>query len=369
MAAFLGACLALPLLAGSASAITGSTYWVDADGMAGPANCDQTTPASASTTIQAAVDLTAAADIVKVCPGTYLEDVVINGYAGHSGITLVSVEPFKAKIQSPDDQSGYDFPGQLISIYAADGVTVQWFRLAAKVVGTCSNTAVAVAVFGGSMNTTIIANRIRPTGANTWNGPCGLLKAVRVEGPSNATISYNLIKDWTYTGIDVAPGAKVRIKHNSMRTRHAAYDGANCFGVAISSYQGNVTAAYNQINQPVGVHPCQGNGISIQGGRANIRHNTIDGMFYGIELTTDGTNGPWFANVANNRVMNSNLYRAGIKVWSGVAGANIHDNDASGNDGLACDDDTTGTGTASTANTWTNNVGPNDDPDGICSAT
>ena len=47
-------------------------------------------------------------------------------------------------------------------------------------------------------------------------------------------------------------------------------------------------------------------------------------------------------------------------------GAQFVDNDFSLNTGLDCEDDTTGGGTAGTANAWTNNLGIDDDPDGIC---
>jgi hypothetical protein len=47
-------------------------------------------------------------------------------------------------------------------------------------------------------------------------------------------------------------------------------------------------------------------------------------------------------------------------------GAQFLNNDFRFNTGFDCDDDTLGGGTAGTASTWTNNLGLDDDPDGIC---
>lgn len=367
VAAFLGACLALPALAGPVAAATGTTYWVDTDGMAGPSTCTEAT--AASTTVQAAIDLTVPGDTVKVCPGTYVENLVIDGYAGHGGIKLLSVKPFQARIQSPDDQSGATYPGTLLAINAANDVTVQWFHFASKTWTECDDTDAAISVFGGSTGTLIIANRIRPTGPITWDGPCHLLKAIRVSDAGTVhRIFYNLIKDWVYSAIDVA-GAKAIIKTNSIRIRHATYTGGECMGVGISTYHGNVVASNNQINMPEGSHICGGVGFLFYGGKGIVKNNVIDGMHVGIDLTTDGVNGPKRAEIANNVVTNSDLYGIGIHVESGVAGVNIHDNDVRGNNGTDCQDDTSGgTGDYGTDNTWTNNRGTNDFPDGICSA-
>jgi hypothetical protein len=51
-----------------------------------------------------------------------------------------------------------------------------------------------------------------------------------------------------------------------------------------------------------------------------------------------------------------------------VTGANndLQDNDFRDNASWDCYDTTSGSGTAGTANTWTNDLGQDDFPDGIC---
>jgi parallel beta-helix repeat protein len=68
--------------------------------------------------------------------------------------------------------------------------------------------------------------------------------------------------------------------------------------------------------------------------------------------------------VHDNRVSES---RHGIIVSS--SGNTIHDNDFRGNLGPDCIDSTTGSGSAGTSNIWTNNLGDDSAPVGICAGS
>src|SRR5438105_7536447 len=57
-------------------------------------------PQAMFTTIQSAVNASGPNDSVKVCPGTYTEQVVIMGHQ-HDGLRLESVNPLAATIQWP----------------------------------------------------------------------------------------------------------------------------------------------------------------------------------------------------------------------------------------------------------------------------
>jgi pectin methylesterase-like acyl-CoA thioesterase len=73
---------------------SGTTYWVDNTPLSG--DCPQATFVS----IQAAVTASGPNDTVKVCPGTYTEQVQITG-AAHDGLKLESLTPLAATIQWP----------------------------------------------------------------------------------------------------------------------------------------------------------------------------------------------------------------------------------------------------------------------------
>src|SRR5947208_8342267 len=98
----------------------GTTYFVDNT----PADGD--CPATPYTTIQAGVDASGPGDTVKVCPGTYPEQVRITGHA-HDGLKLESLKPLQAIIQwpMPLDTS----PLALVDFNMADHVTLRGFTI------------------------------------------------------------------------------------------------------------------------------------------------------------------------------------------------------------------------------------------------
>src|SRR6266849_5714756 len=82
-------------------------------------------PSATFTTIQAAVDASGPNDTIKVCPGTYREQVRIVGHV-HDGLKLESLQPWQAVIQWPTVES---FPLALVSFNQADHVTVRDFTI------------------------------------------------------------------------------------------------------------------------------------------------------------------------------------------------------------------------------------------------
>ena len=95
----------------------GTTYWVDDSPLDG--DCPQAT----FTSIQLAVNASGPNDTVKVCPGTYMEQVQIVG-SHHDGLRLESLTPLGATIQFPGTTSTNH---QLIDVNGANGVTIRGF--------------------------------------------------------------------------------------------------------------------------------------------------------------------------------------------------------------------------------------------------
>src|SRR2546426_2111461 len=98
---------------------SGTTFWVDNTPFDG--DCPQAT----FTTIQAAVNASGPNDTIKVCPGTYTEQVQIIGHI-HDGIRLESLTPLAATIKWPAVPSSNH---QLVNVNDADRVIIRGFTI------------------------------------------------------------------------------------------------------------------------------------------------------------------------------------------------------------------------------------------------
>src|SRR5438552_6993314 len=93
---------------------SGTTFWVDNTPLNG--DCPQAT----FTTIQAAVNASGPNDTIKVCPGTYTEQVQITGHT-HDRLRLESLTPLAATIKWPSVSSSYH---QLVHVSGTDRVVI-----------------------------------------------------------------------------------------------------------------------------------------------------------------------------------------------------------------------------------------------------
>lgn len=324
--------------------------WVDDDGMAGPRSCGSFR--AAFTSIQEAVDAAGPGDTIRVCPGNYSEEVTIG--EGLDGLRIRSTEPGAAVLQPPlsGGSQGIDSvagaaASSLLSVNGPDGIRIRGFTMRAPTSGYCERIGTMVNVTGGSKDAVIRDARIRAGGSDTI-GDCGYDFGIIVSSGAAALLRDNGVKDFQGVGISVLSGnTEATLLRNTVSYHHAS---ESTLGAAL------------------------GIGIQIISADAVLEGNTVDG------LETAATTGPGTPLLGTGiygsgstdglRIRGSLVEDASIGLsLVSVSGAIIEDNDLRHNRDLDCSDDSSGSGTAGTANTWIGNLGNpyKASPEGLCS--
>lgn len=391
------AALVTGLLAAPASA-AGTTRWVDKDGAAGPTGCGG--GAAAATKIGDALDAASAGDTVIVCPGTYKERLTIDT----PGVKLRAAQPWKARLapKSPG--------GSAIVTVAAKNVTVQWLKIVAPTTGACTKTGQGILIDGVS-NARIVSNRIfaDPNGA-TYDGLCGLSEGISIDdGSAAAYVANNIVRAFRLVGI-IVHNADARVINNSVQYWHqidvCASSRIAC-SAAITPAVPSLTTGV-RVYQSTGVVDLNGitsapdgqvpqvrlqHGISTSGvDGVRIRKNDIRLADFGMWLEASdnlrvignvvvGPNRPIPAG-KRSKAAPASYAQTGILAYSGsgsrfadnhvlhnltgmdatpnTTGATIEDNDFTGNTWDCID------GSGNPANTWSDNLGNADLPNGLC---
>jgi nitrous oxidase accessory protein NosD len=398
------------LLIGTAPANAAVTQVVDDDGLASLTNCNAATPAN--TTIQAGVNAAAPGDTVKVCPGTYTENVTVN-----KAITLngpkAGVNGTRAQVLASEAVVHASDPNQPIFMLAANGITLNGFLVEDNSNNAGIQTSPAFSgyrvlnnivqdnVFGiylhgnGAATTLVRRNLLdgnnRP-GSASGNG------IYSDQGALGITIQANNFRNQTNAGILFATAGT---QQKSVLIQNNRSLNNSSFVVLFNTQNAQVVA--NRTNDTIpGDDNVQGSAIFVGGdsdgiliqrnvvmnspfsgiavrdtlqiftGAANVDvlGNTVTGADNnGIDVTADEFAA---ASVRNNTVNNNavdGIFFGGDAVTPPpfeTHGNQIRGNTASGNGNFDCEDDSTGSGTAGTANTWVNNNGVTDNPNGIC---
>jgi hypothetical protein len=368
--------LALAFVAAPASAGTSGTIrWVDDDGHAGGAHgCSG--GAAAPTNIQDAVDLTVDGDTVKVCPGVYRGEVLIE-----TSITLAGVKPFKAVLKPAVIVTAGADP--LVRVEATDNVTIRWLKISIPATGACDFQYNGILV-NSSHNVKVRGNQI--VGGPGGNPSlCGLVSGV-IYSNSSGLVAWNVIRRFTTAGVAINAGSDVRIVKNAIRipahttcTAVTAVCTAGSVGqVGIDAVLSHALIRGNVIRTKAGGPATASFTIGIRTDHVigTIRDNLVVGASYGLWLgyvggtiysntikngAADGIvldGGPTTGELHDNRVMNMGGY--GILIDASTQTFNVHDNDFSGNGSTDCVDG------SSPNNTWTNNTGDESNPAGLC---
>jgi parallel beta-helix repeat protein len=202
------------------SASSGTTYWVDNTPASG--DCPQATFIS----IQVAVNASGTNDTVKVCPGTYVEQVQITGPT-HDGLRLESLTPLAATIQWPPAPS---LNHQLIDVNDADRVTIRGFTISGPFnSGGCSVDRHEGVLFENNASDGRLDHNhitlIRDVNPALWGCQQGDAVAIgrRLPGPvpagvpASARIDHNLIDRYQKNGVQaVNPGTYAEVRQNTI---------------------------------------------------------------------------------------------------------------------------------------------------------
>ena len=359
-------------------AAAGVVRMVDDDGFASPGNCDGTN--SVHKKIQPAINVSNPGDSIVVCPGDYVGRVKIK----KNNITLRAFDPWTATIIAAPD---HDSSLPLLWIKDANSVTVKWMSLRAPTEGTCQPVYPGLINVDHSPFSQIRANNLGIIGT-AGMGPCGYGLGIWVrDGSRRTTLAYNTITDFNQGGISVW-SKDVIVKANTLNFYQAdsalGDEGIPPDGISAQIYADDVNITGNVIRALAtagSTTPMLGSAIKVVS-RANpfIFRNNVQYVDTGITLlgTTGGliteneihdtTNfGVFYSGADDTTTAYNNVTTGygGIFLTDQSNGNTIDHNDFSGH-AYDCLDQSSGSGTGGTDNTWTNDIGAVAEPDPIC---
>jgi nitrous oxidase accessory protein NosD len=227
--------------------------------------------------------------------------------------------------------------------------------------------------------TSVRANHLVATGAHTL-GECGYGLGITVRDSPRSTVAWNRVREFHFRGINVDGSNDVRIRGNTVRSEHPG-DGPVAQGIGIGVFSSlrarirdNVIASLSSAGDTTlilqggiavlssdgtavtgnvvhwvqrGIQTVTSNGLTISDNR--IRHASL----VGLKLQTNDS------TIANNSAKAGG--DLGIDVYKTSQNNDIVMNDFRGNSGTDCVDQSAGP-----ANTWTNDLGDESSPAGLC---
>jgi hypothetical protein len=200
-------------------------------------------PTAQFTSIQQAVAASGPNDTIKVCPGTYNEQVRI--LTGHDGLTLESVKPLQAVIKWPTVEMP---PLALVYVNQSDRVSIRGFTITGPWTSAgCSFPRHEGVSIEQSFNDDIVGNHITEirnslaalrgcqegdaVAIGARNFPCG---TATVAG--SARVEFNWIDKYQKNGVqDVNPGSFADVDHNLVTGQNNAPNLAATNSVVVCS--------------------------------------------------------------------------------------------------------------------------------------
>jgi parallel beta-helix repeat protein len=357
--------------------------------------------------IQAAVNAAHPGDKILVDPGTYQEQITIP--AADNGLSLVSLRPLSAIIKAPSAMTGNK---SIVDVAGAHEVLIAGFTITGPGATGAGGIGFGIHIDSGG-SATIVDNHITKIEDNPIDGAQNGV-AIQVgrqsEGTTgSATILDNTIDNYQKTGIvvsnagshadifgntvrgvgptnviaqngiQISDGATAQVSHNVVSGNIYTPGTTQATGILLFN-PGTVRVDHNAVtHNDIGIIAVGGTGLVIDHNR--VSHST----FFGIVLdgaahsqvsdnTTDrngsnqaGDAGIALINASNNTVdHNKSDHNRGDGIFVDASSTTntLTDNRLHGNTSFDAEDDSTGTGTAGTANLWSNNRGKTDNHGG-----
>jgi len=358
-------------------------------------------PTAPYTSISAAVAAAHSGDTIKVAPGTYREQVVIP--AGKDGLQLISDQALQAVITPPAATTGHK---ALIEDAGSKNITIKGFKIAGPGPGTNGSLNYGILVFNNSSakitDNTISNIRDEPvSGAQFGAG-------IAVGVNSSATIEHNTVDHYQKTGIYIdGSGTSADVGFNRVvgigQTGATAQNGIQISRGATGRVHDN-TVSGNVYNNTASDGFVSAGILLASAGAVKVEHNNTfsnqDGILLdsntGATIKNNSSTGNLLDGIVllssdNNTITNNTVKQ---NQEDGIALFNSHNNQITSNtslsngaDGIYLDpnskgntiskntlrqnlefdarDDSTGSGTAGTANTWSHNKGDSSNPNDL----
>ena len=363
--------LALPAAAGP---LQPPVLVVDDDGQYGPGCAGD--DFDVFQTVQEAVDAAVVNKTkIRVCPGTYKGSVNIDD-GNVDGLTIRAVKPWTATLKPASTHvAGTD----LITITDVAHTELVWFNIVVPTEATCANVNIMIRV-EDAPDTSLRANHIRATGTDTL-GDCGYGLGISLRSSPRSSIAWNQIADFRVRGINVNGSSGVRMRGNTVRFDHA-HESAVGQGngiVLFDSPRGRILDnVVGSLSSAGDTTPILLGGIAVlSSDETLVRDNRVFWVQRGIQSVNSND-----LTIGNNRVRHASIVGLRLQTIASTiqdnsakrgddmgieVHASSHDNEIVGNDfrnngGTDCVDHSSGP-----ANTWSNNLGNESTPSGLCS--
>ncbi len=293
-------------------------------------------PTAAFTTIQAAVNAAKPGDVIRVCAGTYHEQVVIEkslSLEADNGVTVIPSDV----VANATGFSGGSPIAAIILARNADNVDLQGFIVDGSANGLIACGPTLIGILYQDASGTIEHNFVRHVQlASTLSG-CQSGNAIEVDsgssGQSNVSIADNSVDAYQKNGITAnEPGTKVLVTENAVTgigpTTGAAQNGIQ-IGFGAKGRVTNNTVADNVYSPCESVANCPSNAAGIliyQSDGVRVERNTVASSQVGIFIAANN------GNIGNNTVLHS-VALDGIALVGN--GNSVSNNDISSSDDAA----------------------------------